>query len=162
MRWYSLLNCECEKAGWCERRKRVLGEREFQYCKGTSGLSREVELAYLRNVVDNVRVDPEAPKHEPPGLLRQTWSFAVAFAKWASSGFKTPQAPDLKARLDACAQCEHNKAQRCELCGCFIKAKAGMGTEDCPDNPSRWPTLSLPLVDSQPGDRNSACCGGGT
>ena len=49
-----------------------------------------------------------------------------------------------KARLAVCVKCDHfQKATSttqptCGLCGCIVKAKAWMATEDCPDNPPRW------------------------
>lgn len=47
-----------------------------------------------------------------------------------------------KERLAVCLTCEHFQpatskiGPRCGLCGCFVKAKTWLATEDCPDN--RW------------------------
>lgn len=40
-------------------------------------------------------------------------------------------------RLKICYVCEHRMTRdRCKICGCFIKAKAGLAAEKCPDG--RW------------------------
>lgn len=46
-------------------------------------------------------------------------------------------------RLDACHRCPHflPKTKQCELCGCFVAAKAKLATEKCPDH--RWPLTNV-------------------
>lgn len=50
--------------------------------------------------------------------------------------FVTPEA--WKARLSICAKCEHFQGATatamptCARCGCVVKAKAWLATEDCP------------------------------
>ena len=50
-----------------------------------------------------------------------------------------------KARIAMCVMCEHfqpatsTTMPTCGLCGCVVKLKARLATEDCPDNPPRWP-----------------------
>jgi hypothetical protein len=36
------------------------------------------------------------------------------------------------ARMEMCHDCEHRKATRCNLCGCFINYKAKLKNSECP------------------------------
>lgn len=36
-----------------------------------------------------------------------------------------------KHRLELCMSCEHLKGKRCGECGCFVKPKTRMSTEEC-------------------------------
>ena len=39
-------------------------------------------------------------------------------------------------RIKTCKGCEHMKINRCNACGCYIVAKAGMDAEKCPEG--KW------------------------
>jgi hypothetical protein len=78
-----------------------------------------------------------------------------ALARWSASGFKQVDDDLYEQRLAACYGCEHltipggnallyklmatNRAAdpTCGLCGCDVRRKARMTTEQCPDG--RWP-----------------------
>ena len=59
-------------------------------------------------------------------------------------GDRTP--PDQeRQRLNACRACEHLNRGTCSLCGCYVEHRAAKVRSDCPDVPSRWEKVSLPL-----------------
>jgi len=43
-------------------------------------------------------------------------------------------------RRGICHQCEHLRGGKCEICGCFMLAKARLASEDCPLD--KWPEIS--------------------
>jgi hypothetical protein len=62
----------------------------------------------------------------------------------------------VKSRLDKCRVCPHSgKSQnpafrktkgltslsKCDICGCFLGAKARIASESCPDDPPRWTAI---------------------
>lgn len=51
---------------------------------------------------------------------------------------------DYKERISICRSCEHLNPifVQCKKCGCFLKFKARMKGEDCPDG--RWTEKNLP------------------
>lgn len=54
-------------------------------------------------------------------------------------GYISPELKELAAsRLSICATCEHRSKVTCtcNICGCYLPAKAQVYTENCPDN--RW------------------------
>jgi hypothetical protein len=153
------IECECKQAGWCVKRQRNVGSREFAYCSGTSGLTREEELAYLK-VLDSPSVLQSAK-----GISKKIWKFTEAFAKWVKSGFKIVQQEDLDKRLNVCKTCEHfnSTLTKCDYCGCLLSIKARWATEDCPLTPSKWPAIALPVIEAPSDDRlniSTTCCGG--
>ncbi len=83
----------------------------------------------------------DAPEEEQtPKAREMAASFAVAAARFAASGFKLSDHAD--ERVAVCESCEHmgtdgNWKNRCKLCGCFMKVKAKIKSETCPDR--RWP-----------------------
>lgn len=91
---------------------------------------------------------PEVPKgcgcaedngsDEPPtpltiGLISQA---GLSVLKWLAAGAPVLSRGDRSKRLKACAPCEHLKGTRCDLCGCYIRVKSWMATEECLKN--RW------------------------
>ena len=85
--------------------------------------------------------------------------FAQSMKSWARAGFRKSPPEVVAARLDACQACPHLKGPKgslvnrlaktvglgesqCGLCGCFVNAKAGIATENCPDvapdGTTRW------------------------
>lgn len=80
---------------------------------------------------------------------------AVALGRWASTGFKRVDAKAYQERISACESCPHLTAPQgslglyrlvgaaarekaiCGLCGCAVRRKAWLASEDCPDH--RWP-----------------------
>jgi hypothetical protein len=82
---------------------------------------------------------------------------AIGLAKVAAQAVGLPidQATEavVKARRDACRECEHatrnqNRLDRpskglttlsqCQLCGCLIAAKTMLASEKCPAEPPKW------------------------
>jgi tetratricopeptide (TPR) repeat protein len=72
-----------------------------------------------------------------PGFLRMAMSAAKSAAKFVGAGMKTVSPEVHRARLRACATCEHHTGLRCKLCGCFTNAKAWLPDEGCPVQ--KWP-----------------------
>ena len=63
---------------------------------------------------------------------------------------------DLKAtRRAVCRACDRNVGNRCESCGCWIRAKTLLATEDCPLG--YWPAM---LVEHEPSEDQPARPGG--
>lgn len=56
--------------------------------------------------------------------------FCKAMVKWAMSGFRLSNL--WNKRLDTCFSCEHYNKGRCNICGCVLKAKTRLFTEECP------------------------------
>lgn len=48
----------------------------------------------------------------------------------------------IQFRESICAKCPHNANGICRLCACFIEVKVMLVTEECPDEPPRWPRLT--------------------
>lgn len=57
-------------------------------------------------------------------------------ANWAASGFGMAPKEVAQARLAVCEACEFYKDKRCKKCGCFMEAKAAMGSSKCPEG--KW------------------------
>lgn len=68
--------------------------------------------------------------------------FIEALAKHIADGLANVSAAQLQERLAACEGCGKRNGFRCSLCGCAILKKAPWRSENCPDNPPRWPVLS--------------------
>lgn len=83
------------------------------------------------------------------GTGEKVVNFAAAMARAAKAFavgdpvFVSPD--DWKARLVVCVKCEHfqpatsTTQPTCGLCGCIVKLKAWLATEQCPATPPRWP-----------------------
>ena len=56
--------------------------------------------------------------------------FCKAVIKWALSGFKLSNLHD--KRMETCFVCTHYNKGRCDICGCVLRAKTRMFTEECP------------------------------
>ena len=48
----------------------------------------------------------------------------------------------VEARLAECEKCPYRKQDRCTLCGCVLRYKAGIEAATCPDN--RWEVTENP------------------
>lgn len=112
--------------------------------------------AYVRILADGadvqvpllakIDIDPVQKKisrccgNTPPSksMLDLLKTGGYAAAKWALSGFQLVSKDDQNKRLDACEVCEQLdfKDYRCRGCGCFVKIKAWMATEVCPQE--KW------------------------
>jgi hypothetical protein len=93
-------------------------------------------------------------------------NFARSVISWGRSGFRTVSNEVYQRRLQACSSCPHlvggyDRGQAlstpgldgvCSLCGCPVKRKARLATEQCPDisetGNSRWAVIS-PSRDAQ-------------
>lgn len=84
---------------------------------------------------------PAAPAQQPvsgPRVLQMALTATKAMAKFVGSGFRTVTGDAYRARLAACATCEHHTGLRCRVCGCVTAAKARLAHEGCPTG--RWPS----------------------
>ncbi len=79
---------------------------------------------------------------------------SAALARWAASGFSRVGPQQYQKRLSVCQSCEHlssppattrlyrfvgvssDEKTICKLCGCNVRKKAWLATEQCPD--ARW------------------------
>lgn len=63
---------------------------------------------------------------------------------WKNLWFTSPEIKKMAAEREAvCATCEHASKSiylHCNLCGCYIPAKASSKTSKCPDG--RWPAIA--------------------
>ena len=78
-----------------------------------------------------------------PPTIQMAKNFVKAMAKHVADGFKKVTFEQYKARLATCNKCELRLKNRCThpKCGCFVDVKAWWASEDCPDEPPRWPRL---------------------
>jgi tetratricopeptide (TPR) repeat protein len=76
-------------------------------------------------------VVPSAPD-AGPGPLHMALTGTKAMATFVGSGFKITSPLSSRARLAACAACDHHTGVRCRLCSTITAAKARMLHERCP------------------------------
>lgn len=77
-------------------------------------------------------------KRGMPGRAEQLLAIAEGRAR--------PAAPDVQASRQAiCRTCEHFDAEayRCQICMCGLKLRISSAASACPDNPPRWPAVSI-------------------
>lgn len=102
-------------------------------------------------IPDNATIEPvgrkansQSPKTQI--LFRQFLSASRALARWlANGGPRTPRNKRIE-REQACADCTppdgyrsgSGRLERCELCGCFLRIKRAMATEQCPLPEPKW------------------------
>jgi len=72
-----------------------------------------------------------------PGKIAMAANLAVAMAKHVADGLSEVPAAVLDSRLEICTLCDQRTDDRCGACGCFLAAKAGMATSECPLG--KWP-----------------------
>lgn len=77
-----------------------------------------------------------------PSVGQQLWSIATAVGSFVADGFTTVTPEQYEERLKICDACEHRRQNKCGLCKCNLKIKAGARAWTCPDNPPRWPVLT--------------------
>lgn len=61
--------------------------------------------------------------------------FIKAILRYVFFGTDLPDT-EINYRRSICGSCEYNIDRRCSQCGCFIKYKTRMSTEECPEN--KW------------------------
>lgn len=101
-------------------------------------------------VDDNLELSERAfaelrARFSPPPRGTQIRSFvgAVAAECAAVATGEPAVEPEQKAeRISICESCEFlvSTDRRCGKCGCWMEAKAGFRTQQCPE--SKWPTLT--------------------
>ena len=84
-------------------------------------------------------------RFSPPPRRTQIRSFAGAVAAEcgaALAGEPTVSEEEKTERIAVCEGCEFFAVadRRCSKCGCWIDAKAGFRTQQCPEN--KWPPLT--------------------
>ena len=67
--------------------------------------------------------------------MERVESFFKALYNWARSGFKTSRRIADK-RMDICMLCPEYKNGVCSDCGCILRLKTKMLSENCPQN--KW------------------------
>ncbi len=67
-----------------------------------------------------------------PSLIQKAVSVTKAGIRWVVAGFPSVLGAQYERRLQACKDCRHYNEGECRLCGCPVKRKALLGTEDCP------------------------------
>lgn len=77
--------------------------------------------------------DVEKPK-EYPSVAQQGKNFISSMAKFAKSGFELTGEQDYEKRIAICAECPSldREAGRCRECGCFVRTKAKIKSDQCP------------------------------
>ena len=87
----------------------------------------------------------EDPATQPalPPKIQMAANLAKALAKHVGDGLKKVSIEQFKERIATCNKCPLRVKNRCThpKCGCFIDIKAWWASEDCPDDPPRWPRL---------------------
>jgi hypothetical protein len=62
--------------------------------------------------------------------MRRFIRFVRAMCRWALSGFKRSKEVGRRTRL--CIRCPYNNGGVCDVCGCVLKYKVRLETEECP------------------------------
>ena len=96
-------------------------------------------------------MEEEKRKTEPdelpalPPTIQMAKNFVKAAAKHIADGMEKVTIEQFKARIDVCNKCEYRLKNRCThpKCGCFLDIKAWWKSEDCPDEPPRWPRIGV-------------------
>lgn len=77
----------------------------------------------------------------PPIIIRG-WNFAVAMARYATSGFATCNQEEIDGRLSICLACPNMVDNHCLVCGCGCNSensiinKLALKSESCPQK--KW------------------------
>jgi hypothetical protein len=88
-------------------------------------------------------------KPEKPSILTMIKNFTKESVKFISEGAPVCTTEQYEKRIKTCGACEHfSDTSRCNLCGCFMPAKAGWQTSECADDPKRWLAIK-PSDDAQ-------------
>lgn len=66
------------------------------------------------------------------GLLAKATSYSVAYLRWTAAGRPHRTTEEQASTLAICQSCEHFDADKCGLCGCWLRQKIKMATENCP------------------------------
>jgi hypothetical protein len=74
------------------------------------------------------------PRDKPklPNLLKQAANLTKAIAEHVASGAQKSSTELVEARLAVCSGCPYRNDAQCSICGCYLAAKAGMKSQQCP------------------------------
>lgn len=77
-------------------------------------------------------------------LIEKAFGFTKAMAnQLINNGLKLVDDKTFDERVAICNSCDKkNKYGQCKLCGCYIKMKAALPSEQCPHNPPKWEKIS--------------------
>lgn len=121
----------------------------LQLCKDDPQLL-EILLQEARTLpLDPSRISA-APERATGELIAQA---GAALVRWVASGLKRVSEDDYERRMETCRACQHlslpprttlyqlvgmsqQEKTLCGLCGCDVRRKARLATENCPDG--RW------------------------
>lgn len=81
-----------------------------------------------------------AAERKPPTLAKKASSLAAALWRWAGDGFTMTTNEVFERRLAICEACDQFKPRTmaCKVCGCRLRAKLRMPSEQCPLDPPKW------------------------
>jgi hypothetical protein len=82
-------------------------------------------------------------KREVPSWWTSAKNYTKARFKYEMAGEPDVDEAVYDLRLHACLMCPHRNGDICSICTCPVDDKALWATEDCPDKPSRWPSLTV-------------------
>lgn len=90
--------------------------------------------------IDALRAAAAGIPQRRPGPVRRAIAlmrrFFAARRRWIDAGRPRPDGPTLAMRTAACAGCKHRRGNgvfsKCGACGCFLRPKQKMLTEQCP------------------------------
>lgn len=81
-----------------------------------------------------------------PPVSVQAGNAAAAVARvmraWAKGEATLVDRDEKQTRREVCGLCPENRGGRCQACGCWIRAKTLLATEDCPRG--LWPARLAP------------------
>jgi len=79
-----------------------------------------------------------------PPTITMAKNLVKALVKHTQDGLRKVSVEQYTTRIATCNVCPIRLKNRCThpKCGCFIDIKAWWASEDCPDEPSRWPRLT--------------------
>jgi hypothetical protein len=166
--------CNCTAGTtFCEKYKISVNTRQHQFLRGDSGLSRNVEEFYVKELLQ-----PNPHKHISQDMsnrfikrptAQEVMDFTNSVEEFLLQGMPKVDDNIYAERLSSCDVCEYVdksiQTWRCKLCGCNLKegpilpGRARWATKDCPDpKGSHWPKVELPVITQKPPGRS--CCGG--
>lgn len=100
------------------------------------------------------REEGESPK-EYPSLITQGKNLFSSMSKFVKSGFAFTSEEEYQKRMDTCQECPSldKEAGRCKECGCFVRTKAKLKSDNCPLG--KWEKPDPPQIEENRAQPNN-------